>query len=564
MNGSKANTPHPPRSWLCIAYAFPPIQRSGVHRTLGFVRHLSKRGWNATVLTVDPGDEPIDEASVELVPGSVDVIRTPWHDLIAKTKRFLCMGSNATPEDLPVSEFGVSASGKARPSDRIHKRFRDWVSRLMTIPDSRLGWYWPACRAGKSILQSRRYDVIYSTSPYMTAHLIARRLSRRFGIPWVADFRDPWRDNPFRELPFSSLNRWDAFLERRVLAQADYIVCNTPTMRARLCERLPFVAEKSTVIMNGFDRDRLVDVVPNRPGPESEFILTHAGQFYGRRSPIPLFRALRRAMESQSATGRRIRLTLIGPDQYDGVSLKQLARMEGVENHVTIIGPKPHREALSLLAGSDAVLLLGSSGPGSDLQVPNKLFEYLALRRPILAVVAPTNPSVNVLDAAQADAIVCDPQHPDSLTDALARLMESSILCSTRPLWRPLMKRGISPGNQYATSENRGAPLSANCQAPLPSPLPKGGPRGVLGAAETASPIAVPEPGTNNQPPPNGTWRGVDQFDRTHRAAELATVFDLVTQTPPRAAMARGIECHPTVNLERNDPVMGRIPAGES
>lgn len=552
MIDSKADTPRPQRNWLCIAYAFPPIQRSGVHRTLGFVRHLSKRGWNATVLTVEPGDEPIDEASLELVPGSVDVIRTPWHDLIAKTKRFLCMGSNATPQDSSISKNEVGVAEGRRPSDRLHKRFRDWVSRLMTIPDSRLGWYWPACRAGKSILQSRRYDVIYSTSPYMTAHLIARRLSRRFGIPWVADFRDPWRDNPFRELPFSSLNQWDAFLERRVLAEADYVVCNTPTMRARLCERLPFVAEKSTVIMNGFDRDRLVDVEPIRPGPVSDFILTHAGQFYGRRSPIPLFRALRRAMETQSTTGRRIRLTLIGPDQYDGVPLEKLARMEGVENHVTIIGPKPHRETLSLLAGSDAVLLVGSNGPGSDLQVPNKLFEYLALRRPILAVVAPANPSANVLNAAQADAIVCDPEEPDSLTDALACLMNSSILCSTRPLWRPLMKRGISPGNQHATS--------SNCEAPLPSPLTKGGPRGVL--RDTASAIAVPEPGTNSQPPPNGTWRGVNQFDRTHRAAELTTVFELVTQSLPRAATARGVRYPATVKHESEQPVMDRVPAG--
>ncbi|MCH8146400.1 MAG: glycosyltransferase family 4 protein [Planctomycetes bacterium] len=562
MIGNEGNTSRPPKNWLCIAYAFPPIQRSGVHRTLGFVRHLSKRGWNATVLTVNPGDEPIDKASLELVPDSVDVIRTPWHDLIAQTKRLLRMGSGAMPEDAPISEFGVTESRDALRT--MPRRFRDWVSRLMTTPDSRLGWYWPACRAGKSILQSRRYDVIYSTSPYMTAHLIARRLSQRSGIPWVADFRDPWRDNPFREQPFSSLNRWDAFLERGVLRQADYMVCNTPTMRARLCERLPFVAEKSTVIMNGFDRDWLVDVKPNRPGPANEFILTHAGQFYGRRSPIPLFRALRRAMASPSITGRRIRLTLIGPGQYDGVSLEELARMEGVENHVTIISPKPHREALSLLAGSDAVLLMGSSGPGSDLQIPNKLFEYLALRRPILAVVAPANPSVEVLDTAQADAIVCDPQQPDSLTNALARLMHSSILCSTRPLWRPLMNRGISPGNQHATSENHEAPLSANCEAPPPSPLPKGGPRGVLRATETATAIALVEPPTNNQPQPNGAWRGVNQFDRTHRAAELATIFDLVSQTPPHEAMARGIECQSTVNLERDDPVMGRAPADKS
>ena len=74
----------------------------------------------------------------------------------------------------------------------------------------------------------------------------------------------------------------------------------------------------------------------------------------------------------------------------------------------------------------------------------------------------------------------------------------------------------------------------------------------------------MPEPETNNQPQPNGTWRGVNQFDRTHRAAELAIVFDFVTETPPRAAIARGIECHPTVKHERSELVRGRSPAGES
>jgi len=147
MNGSKADTTRPQRNWLCIAYAFPPIQRSGVHRTLGFVRHLSKRGWNATVLTVEPGGEPIDEDSWKLVPDSVDVIRTSWHDLIAQTKRLLRMGSDPTIEDPSISKNDVSAPRVARPSARLRKRLCDWVSRLMTIPDSRLGWYWPACRA---------------------------------------------------------------------------------------------------------------------------------------------------------------------------------------------------------------------------------------------------------------------------------------------------------------------------------------------------------------------------------------------------------------------------------
>jgi len=415
------------RRWLCIAYSFPPINRSGTHRTLAFVRYLAARGWDASVLTVEPTSEPVDGHLESLVPTTVDVTRTACPDLIENVKRLTRIGR--IRENRGASATATVSPDGGVPDQEHNKRgLREWVSRILQTPDSRLGWYRPGRRAGRSILRSRPYDVIYSTSPCMTAHLIARRLSRSFGIPWVADFRDPWGDNPFRDLPFNSLAWWDGFLERRVLRDAEHVICNTPTMRDRLCERLPFVHSKSSVIMNGYDAERMQGVTPVRPSADNEFVLTHAGQFYGKRSPLPLFRALRRVLHNQDVTERPIRLVLVGPECCDGVSLMQLARQQDVEAHVSVLGPKTHREALSLMAGSDALLLMGSTGPGSDLQVPNKLFEYLALQRPILAAVSAINPEIEILRMANADYKVASPDDPKALALAIRRLAEPSRL----------------------------------------------------------------------------------------------------------------------------------------
>ena len=75
--------------WLCIAYAFPPINRSGTHRTLGFVKHLDRLGWSATVLTVEPRDEPLDESLLSKIPASTTLLRVPWVAVIERIKRIV-------------------------------------------------------------------------------------------------------------------------------------------------------------------------------------------------------------------------------------------------------------------------------------------------------------------------------------------------------------------------------------------------------------------------------------------------------------------------------------------
>ena len=410
--------------WLSVAYAFPPINRSGTFRTLGFVKHLHWLGWDATVLTVPPGSEPVDDALLPQVPPSAEVIRVPWTDLIARAKRMWPGGSSQSHR--PTGSAGAFGSDTVAPDTPAEPMsgpaWREWISRVLTTPDSRVGWITPALREGLNAIRRRRPEVIYSTSPYMSAHLIALRLSRRAKIPWVADFRDPWGGNPFRDLGFKCIRRWDHWLERLVLKNATQVVVNTPTMLEHLRQRFPFLDDKSSVILNGFDGDLLAEIEPIRIGSHDDFVLTHCGQFYGPRSPVVWFEACRRAFAQSPSLANRLHVTLLGPSSYDGRPLAELAKEAGIGDQVHVLGPKSHRETLAYMAGSDALMLAGSSGPGGELQVPNKLYEYLAMRRPIIAAVPASSPVVDILDQAHAEALVCAPDDSAALADAIVHL----------------------------------------------------------------------------------------------------------------------------------------------
>ena len=185
--------------WLCVAYSFPPINRSGTHRTLGFVKHLARAGWDATVLTVEPRDEAIDESLLRHVPSSTTILRVPWHDPVQRARRIADWGLRIGASSSRGA--GSLTSGSRRTTrTRRASSVREFIARLLTTPDSRIGWILPAVRAGLTAMRRRRPDVIYSTSPYASAHLAALILSRWARVPWVADFRDPWRGNPFQEV----------------------------------------------------------------------------------------------------------------------------------------------------------------------------------------------------------------------------------------------------------------------------------------------------------------------------------------------------------------------------
>ncbi|MBU0718331.1 MAG: glycosyltransferase, partial [Planctomycetes bacterium] len=223
-----------------------------------------------------------------------------------------------------------------------------------------------------------------------------------------------------------------------------------------------------------------------------EFVLTHCGQFYGPRSPRMWFEALKLARDGSPEVAGRIHLQLLGPERYDGRPLTTMAAEAGVADQVHVLGPKSHQDTLSFMAGSDALILAGSAGKGAELQVPNKLFEYLAARKPIIAAVRNSSPVVDILAEACAEAVVCEPEDASSLANALVQL------AARQQVSADSVVAGCPISLRPTLSREEGGETSS----------------GAFGeSCETGDP-----------------WSGVGRFDRRCRGAELERIFRRVSQ----------------------------------
>ena len=356
---------------LMVAYHFPPIQESsGMHRTVHFSRYLPEHGWEPTVLTVSPRayrqtspDNPAD------ILESVRVVRAPALD----TSRHLSL-------------FGYHPL-------------------LLALPDSWSSWYLPGVLVGLKLIRRLRPEILWSTFPIATAHLIALTLHRLTGIPWIADFRDSMTENgyPSPRLKWN-FHRW---LERQVIRRCTRAVFTTSGAKAMYAQRYPGIAEERWILLeNGYDENDFVAaeaLAATRTGPSDQIVLVHSGVIYPReRDPLALFSALGKLRSSSEISPKEIKIILraSGHETY----LRKHILEYGLDDIVFLEPSLPYRMALSEMISADALLLL--QGSSCNHQVPAKLYEYLRSRRPILALTDPSGDTAAVLRDAGIQSIV--------------------------------------------------------------------------------------------------------------------------------------------------------------
>lgn len=416
--------PRSSRSALCIANFFPPAAASGTHRTRAVVRYLPSFGWRPVVVTVktDPTDPytGYDPSLLRDLPDNLTVYRT-WELHWLRSCAHALSRARALLFARRPAAAGPSASSTQPGSPAAQPGLRGLLRCLTRFPDGAIGWLPSGLSAALWAVVHHRCRAIYSTAPHFTSHLIAlltKQLTRR---PWVADFRDPWRANPFRKIPYRAVDCCDVWLERCVVETADRIVCNTEPMRADFVRRFPGAAEKFVTITNGFDPADFTGLVPRRNAGPEKIALTHTGWFYGRRRPDSLFRALA-LLNPHHGLGQDVVLQLVGDPTYEGRPLLEIAAQYGVAERVQVVGEVAHREALEYGRGSDIQLVVGFSGPGSDLQVPAKLFEYFGVGRPVLALATAGSAIADIVVRSGIPAEVCDPDNPEAIAAAVTRL----------------------------------------------------------------------------------------------------------------------------------------------
>lgn len=357
------------RKILMVINFFPPAGGGGVYRPLSFVKYLSRLSWQVTVVTPRAGEFWISDAGLEReIPSSVRVVRT------ASLSGLRLLGAVR----------GGRADGRSRRSSRAFAALRRF-GEFFLIPDTYAGWVPFAARAASDLCRREHFDVIYSTSPPDSSHLVARGVSRDFGIPWVADFRDPWINLYLRGAPTPIHRALHERLERSV-SRADLVLVTTAAHERLLADKYPWCRIER--IPNGFDeedfgRDAGSQDPAARPaaGP---FTVTHCGMLTLGRSAGPFLEGLAALKRRSPAAAADIRVVFIGARESAN---EEWVRRLGLEGAVVFEDNLPHRECIARERRSHALLLIKHDDERYRGLVPGKLFEYIGARRPILAVV---------------------------------------------------------------------------------------------------------------------------------------------------------------------------------
>ncbi len=366
---------------LIVSYQFPPIAGGGVPRPLKMSKYLPQFGWNPVVLTVDPEyNVSLDPSLLGQVPEGVPIYRAKEWNPYQKLNRLRA-------NDGGKSQGIVEEGNKQKPGALARVKsgiflFLKKVKNFVLIPDDHRFWVPSAVRLGLKAIQEQNIDVIFSTSGPYSSHLVARKLAKRTGLPWIADFRDPWTQNMHRS-GIAWRERIEARMERSVMEQATAITTVTHAFAHNFLSKYPYI-RRMEVIHNGYDPEDFLDIPVNKV--EGKIVFAYTGIFYQERNPRLFLQAIAELIEAEQLRKEEVLIRFAGVFDYPGYRDNQdVVRRFDLEVVVEVLGFLPHQQSLSLLKSSDVLLLINDTATGSEAYIPGKLYEYLAVERPILA-----------------------------------------------------------------------------------------------------------------------------------------------------------------------------------
>ncbi len=366
------------RRLLLLCYFYPPLGGGGVHRVLGFTRWLPEHGWDCTVVCAGPEDYWVrDESLVDRIPPATEVIRVPGGSALSAWLR-LRRGRDRRAGSADAAP-GAARGDAGRRSGAVFGGLRT-LSDWLLLPDSYAGWARRARGVAAARLARGDVSVVLSTSPPDSVHLAALPLARRLGLPWVADFRDPWIGLHFRRPPTAWHAARQRDLERRVLAGADLVLAASRTHVDDLERDAGGRPRRVVHLPNGYEPDATAPLPP-APGDPLHFTLVFSGTLSLMPDVEVLFEALHQLLAQRPEARRRIRVRLAGPFDTD---YEDRAVALGLKGIVEFTGPLAHGEARALQRAADLLLLWKPRGYRT--MVPGKTYEYLDAGRPIVAL----------------------------------------------------------------------------------------------------------------------------------------------------------------------------------
>lgn len=363
---------------LIITYYWPPSGGAGVHRWLKVSKYLAMNHDCYVYTPANPDFALQDETLMAKVSPDIKVLKRKIFEPYFIYRAFLKKSDKGNVNQ-PSS---VDAGGG------VIKRFAKWVRGNVFIPDPRVFWVKPSARHLKKIIKEENIDVVISTGPPHSMHLIGYRLKKYFGekINWIADFRDPWTKIDFYDMLSvgKRADRKQHSLEKKVITTCDTLVSVSRSWGEDF-EKMG--AKNVKIITNGFDS---TDYNFGEKQGDGKFTITHLGSINADRNPKALWKALQEIAAENPEFMNDLSIKLIG-NVHPNVN--QDVEKVGLEGQVSYVSYMPHKEALTALYNSSISLLLLNDTKNVDGIIPGKLFEYIGVGNPILTIGKPLGDS---------------------------------------------------------------------------------------------------------------------------------------------------------------------------
>ncbi len=393
---------------LMISLAFPPVPMVGSLRIAKFCKYLPEMNWQPSVLTQKIGKffNGLDWSPLEGIKNGIQIIRTPnfqpfyWWDHRANKKNLSVARNEASPK---MNRNQISAT----IDPGLLRHVIQSIRKVLTIPDDRWAWIPQAFVQGFRHIAREGIDVIFSSSPSVTNHLLGYLLSITTGRPHVVDFRDLWSLNemyPLRQLP-DILIRYDRLFEKLVLRHTQSVIVVNQTLKKQLTDLYPNICRtKIDVIYNGFDEDDLKGIDRN-PKRNDHFRIVYAGSLYGHRNPNFFIRTINTWLRQNKDVKKKLKVEFFGGYIADYAASVADSGLEGVVSFNARVNRK---DMLQILFDADLLLLIHGFSQLTISSTSTKLFEYLATGNPILGLM-PEGEAAQILRRSENNLVVSNP-----------------------------------------------------------------------------------------------------------------------------------------------------------
>jgi glycosyltransferase involved in cell wall biosynthesis len=403
---------------LLLTEAYPPAPMVGSHRAAKVARAFCSAGHDVHVLTTHGGSRTDACESGGIVVEQLRQGRSPRelaNAALARLRRRMVGGNGS---------LGDAGPGLNKP-EAAEGIFRQTLVSMLWLPDDQQSFIPAAYREGRQLGAVSRIDLIYSTAPAFSVHVAGMLLKRKLRCPWVAEFRDPWTDNAAERLAGKTVltRTADRALERAVLNRADVIVTNAQRAADLYRQKLgPYRAHQVLCAING------IPYVRDTRAPAAGDVLriVYAGNLYPPRDPFPLLKAFATLHKGGSAP--RFEILFVGHCQkYGDQDVATLVDAMGLGDVVKFVSYVEADRAQALVETADLLLL---PAQGWHRQIPNKLFDYLASRVPILAMVEQHSEAEEMLTQAGGHFVI-PADAEDAVLPGVGRALQAAV---RRPL----------------------------------------------------------------------------------------------------------------------------------